>query len=157
MRGRRAYLQVREQALKSEAMGDREETYDAIRRMVAKLGDPYTRFLEPARYAALKRGNAGSLTGVGVEVGYASDGKSLVVPPPPPPRAGPPTPPTPPRKAFFRTKHKVRCACYVLGTSNSDRGGLNNPEISALLRLYQYQHHLTVPSPSPGAISLCTG
>lgn len=60
-------------------MGDRDETYDAIRRMLARLDDPFTRFLEPARYAALKRGNAGSLTGVGVEVGYAPDGKSLVV------------------------------------------------------------------------------
>jgi C-terminal processing protease CtpA/Prc len=37
--------QVREQALKQERMGDREETYAAIRKMLALLNDPFTRFL----------------------------------------------------------------------------------------------------------------
>jgi hypothetical protein len=37
--------QVREQALKQERMGDREETYAAIRKTLALLNDPFTRFL----------------------------------------------------------------------------------------------------------------
>ena len=40
---------------------------------MAQLDDPFTRFLEPSRYAALKRGTAGSLTGVGLEVGFDID------------------------------------------------------------------------------------
>lgn len=74
-----SWFRVRETALKREPMTDRQQTYDAIRRMVALLDDPFTRFLEPQRYAAMRRGNAGTLTGVGIEVGYSSDGKTLVV------------------------------------------------------------------------------
>lgn len=73
------WFRVREMALKKEPMTDRQQTYDAIRRMVALLDDPFTRFLEPQRYAAMRRGNAGTLTGVGLEVGYSDDAKSLVV------------------------------------------------------------------------------
>lgn len=43
-----------------------------IRSLLEQLDDPFTRFLEPSRYAALKRGTAGSLTGVGLEVGFDS-------------------------------------------------------------------------------------
>ena len=49
---------------------------------MAELDDPFTRFLEPSRYAALKRGTAGSLTGVGLEVGFdmgAGSDSDLVV------------------------------------------------------------------------------
>lgn len=42
----------------------------SCRSLLAQLDDPFTRFLEPSRYAALKRGTAGSLTGVGLEVGF---------------------------------------------------------------------------------------
>lgn len=38
-------VQVREKALKEEPMGDREETYAAIRKTLALLNDPFTRFL----------------------------------------------------------------------------------------------------------------
>ena len=61
-------------------MESREETYDAIRETLKLLDDPFTRFLPPDRYAALKRGNAGSVTGVGLEVGFTNDadGKSVM-------------------------------------------------------------------------------
>lgn len=71
--------QERERALKKEQMGSRDETYAAIRKTLALLDDPFTRLLEPARYAALKDGNKGALTGVGLEVGSGPDGKGLVV------------------------------------------------------------------------------
>ena len=62
-------------------MSEREETYAAIRKALAVLDDPFTRFLEPLRYQALKRGNAGAgVTGVGLEVGFDADSsKNLVV------------------------------------------------------------------------------
>jgi C-terminal processing protease CtpA/Prc len=53
-------LQLRETYLKKEAMGNRSQTYDAIRKLLAVLDDPFTRFLEPSRLAALRRGTAGA-------------------------------------------------------------------------------------------------
>ena len=64
-------------------MNSTKATYAAIRKALATLDDPFTRFLEPAQYAALRRGTAGSLTGVGLEVGFdttpSGSGNSLVV------------------------------------------------------------------------------
>ena len=57
-----------------------------VRSLLEQLDDPFTRFLEPSRYAALKRGTAGSLTGVGLEVGFdmgAGTESDLVVNPVP--------------------------------------------------------------------------
>lgn len=82
-----SWFKVREQYLKSEPMRDRAETYAAIRKLMASLDDPFTRFLEPERYAQLRRGAQGSVTGVGLEVAFSqsptSRGQLLVVAPVP--------------------------------------------------------------------------
>ena len=69
-----ACAQLREQYLKGEDMSSTRATYAAIRKALASLGDPFTRFLEPAQYAALRRGTSGSVTGVGLEVGFDTAG-----------------------------------------------------------------------------------
>ncbi len=76
-----SWFRVREQYLKSEPMDNRQQTYAAVTKLLASLDDPFTRFLKPDRLSALRRGTAGSVTGVGVEVTYPSDAssKSLVV------------------------------------------------------------------------------
>ncbi|KAK9806765.1 hypothetical protein WJX72_001801 [[Myrmecia] bisecta] len=72
-----SWFRVREKALKEAQLTERADTYAEIKRMLATLGDPFTRFLEPARFAALKRGTAGSVTGVGLEVGFdGGDGQN---------------------------------------------------------------------------------
>lgn len=45
-------------------MGSREETHAAVRALLASLGDPFTRFLDPGQYAALRwvRGRGGART-----------------------------------------------------------------------------------------------
>lgn len=53
--------QLRESFLSKEAMANRPQTYDAIRKLLASLDDPFTRFLEPSRLAALRRGTAGAI------------------------------------------------------------------------------------------------
>jgi carboxyl-terminal processing protease len=76
------WFKVREDALKKEPMRNREETYAAIRRLLASLDDPFTRFLDPDQYAALRRSTSGAVTGVGVEVSFSADrgaGSPLVV------------------------------------------------------------------------------
>jgi C-terminal processing protease CtpA/Prc len=40
-------------------MNSRAETYAAIRKLLATLDDPFTRFLEPARLDALRKGTKG--------------------------------------------------------------------------------------------------
>jgi C-terminal processing protease CtpA/Prc len=74
--------QVREDALKKQPLGSRAETHAAIRTLLASLGDPFTRFLDPEQYAALRRSTAGSVTGVGVEVSFSprqGSGAALLV------------------------------------------------------------------------------
>ncbi|KAK9905938.1 hypothetical protein WJX75_009244 [Coccomyxa subellipsoidea] len=78
-----SWFRLRERYMKEEDMNSTKATYAAIRKALATLDDPFTRFLEPAQYAALRRGTAGSLTGVGLEVGFdtkpSGSGNSLVV------------------------------------------------------------------------------
>ncbi len=68
----RVCLQLREKYIKDEDMSDTKATYKSIRKALATLNDPFTRFLEPAQFAALRRGTAGAVTGVGLEIGFES-------------------------------------------------------------------------------------
>jgi carboxyl-terminal processing protease len=65
------WFRVRERYLKEEQMRTREETYSAVRKLLASLDDPFTRFLEPERLSALRSGTKGSVTGVGLEIAFA--------------------------------------------------------------------------------------
>ncbi|KAL3828315.1 hypothetical protein ACJIZ3_017117 [Penstemon smallii] len=65
-----SWFRYRENALRSEPMNTREETYSAIRKMVATLDDPFTRFLEPNKFKSLRSGTRNTLTGVGLSIGY---------------------------------------------------------------------------------------
>ncbi|XP_057959631.1 carboxyl-terminal-processing peptidase 2, chloroplastic isoform X5 [Malania oleifera] len=73
-----SWFQYRETALRNEPMNTREETYVAIRKMLATLDDPFTRFLEPKKFKSLRSGTQGALTGVGLSIGYPTgfDGPS---------------------------------------------------------------------------------
>lgn len=65
-----SWFRYRENALRNEPMNTREETYMAIRKMLATLEDPFTRFLEPEKFKSLRSGTQGALTGVGLSIGY---------------------------------------------------------------------------------------
>jgi C-terminal processing protease CtpA/Prc len=56
-----AWFRVREQYMKKESFNNRTETYAAIRKLLATLDDPFTRFLEPEKLSALRRGTQGAL------------------------------------------------------------------------------------------------
>eukprot|EP00897_Mesotaenium_endlicherianum_P004000 jgi/Mesen1/3628/ME000020S03161 len=49
-----SWFRYRENALKNTPMVDRDQTYAAIRKMLASLDDPFTRFLEPEKLATLR-------------------------------------------------------------------------------------------------------
>ncbi|MBF2001455.1 MAG: PDZ domain-containing protein [Synechococcales cyanobacterium M58_A2018_015] len=58
---------VRQKALQ-QPLKTREETYDAIQRMLAGLDDPFTRLLKPDQYRSLQTNTSGELTGVGLQI-----------------------------------------------------------------------------------------
>uniref|UniRef100_A0A0D9VML6 PDZ domain-containing protein n=1 Tax=Leersia perrieri TaxID=77586 RepID=A0A0D9VML6_9ORYZ len=65
-----SWFKYRENALRNEPMNTREETYAAIKKMLSTLDDPFTRFLEPEKFKSLRSGSQGTLTGVGLSIGY---------------------------------------------------------------------------------------
>lgn len=70
-----SWFRIREQTLKKVDMPNRAAAYDAIRDLLKRLDDPFTRFLDPEQFLALSSGTKGAVTGVGLEVGYdASEG-----------------------------------------------------------------------------------
>jgi carboxyl-terminal processing protease len=69
-----SWFKYREDTVKKTPMDSTEETYAAIRAMLAKLDDPFTRFLEPEKYAQLSESTmSANVTGVGVEMAYGDD------------------------------------------------------------------------------------
>ncbi|MCD9639197.1 Carboxyl-terminal-processing peptidase 2, chloroplastic [Datura stramonium] len=77
-----SWFRYREDALRNEPMNTRQETYAAIKKMIATLDDPFTRFLEPEKFKSLRvwqSGTQNALTGVGLSIGYPT-GKSESAP-----------------------------------------------------------------------------
>jgi carboxyl-terminal processing protease len=58
---------------------DKEEAYKAVREMLEKLGDPYTRFMDPEEFKNMQIDTSGELTGVGIQIAQDEKTKRLVV------------------------------------------------------------------------------
>lgn len=58
---------------------DKDEAYKAIREMVKKLGDPYTRFMDPQEYKNMQISISGELYGVGIQLAADEKTKKLTV------------------------------------------------------------------------------
>lgn len=58
---------------------DKEEAYTAIREMLKKLGDPYTRFMNPEEFKNMQIDTSGELSGVGIQLAQDEETKKLVV------------------------------------------------------------------------------
>lgn len=56
-----------------------EDAYEAIREMLEKLEDPYTRFMDPEEFQNMKIDTSGELTGVGIQLAQDEETKKLVV------------------------------------------------------------------------------
>ncbi|HEY9295557.1 MAG TPA: S41 family peptidase [Phormidium sp.] len=69
---------VRQNALK-ERTKNREETYSVIGKMLASLGDPFTRHLQPSQYRNLQVSTSGELTGVGLQIALDEETGNLQV------------------------------------------------------------------------------
>ncbi len=69
---------AREKAIK-QPLGDRQQTYAAIQKMLALLDDPFTRFLKPDQYRSLQTNTSGELTGVGLQIALDAETNRLRV------------------------------------------------------------------------------
>ncbi|TBR57360.1 S41 family peptidase [Mastigocladus laminosus UU774] len=56
-----------------------EEAYKSIREMLKKLGDPYTRFMDPEEFKNMQVDTSGELTGIGIQIGLDEKTKKLTV------------------------------------------------------------------------------
>jgi carboxyl-terminal processing protease len=56
-----------------------EEAYKAVREMLKKLDDPYTRFMNPEEFKNMQVDTSGELTGVGIQLTQDEKTKQLVV------------------------------------------------------------------------------
>lgn len=58
---------------------DRDEAYKAVREMLKKLDDPYTRFMDPQEFRNMQIDTSGELTGVGIQLAADEKTKKLTV------------------------------------------------------------------------------
>ncbi|MFB8791291.1 MAG: S41 family peptidase [Potamolinea sp.] len=58
---------------------NKEEAYKAIREMLKKLGDNYTRFMNPEEFKNMQIDTSGELTGVGIQLAQDEKTKKLMV------------------------------------------------------------------------------
>jgi carboxyl-terminal processing protease len=70
------WLGVR-QTLLNQEYTSRDAAYSELRQVLRRLEDPYTRFLNPAQYAALTEQTSGEVTGVGIHL--KAENEELVV------------------------------------------------------------------------------
>jgi carboxyl-terminal processing protease len=77
------FNQVDWRSVRQEYLGrsysNQQEAYTAIRDMLKKLGDPYTRFMDPEEFKNMQIDTSGELTGVGIQLAQDEKTKNLVV------------------------------------------------------------------------------
>ncbi len=71
--------QATRQSLLSKNYTSSEQAYTAVREALEKLGDPYTRFLDPKEFAALTDQTSGEVSGVGIRMELNEKTKRLTV------------------------------------------------------------------------------
>ncbi|MUG99436.1 PDZ domain-containing protein [Scytonema sp. UIC 10036] len=72
------WLAIR-QSLLGKDYTSRDEAYIAIRQALEKLGDPYTRFMDPRQYEALTSQTSGEVSGIGIRMEFNEKTKQLTV------------------------------------------------------------------------------
>ncbi len=69
---------VRNEFLEKE-YSNKEEAYEAVREMLKKLDDPYTRFMNPEEFKSMQIDTSGELTGVGIQITKEEETDNIVV------------------------------------------------------------------------------
>ena len=72
------WLKVRKEYLE-KSYTDKDEAYEAIRKMLENLEDPYTRFMDPEEFKNMQIDTSGELTGVGIQISKDEETDRLLV------------------------------------------------------------------------------
>ncbi|WP_408962550.1 S41 family peptidase [Pseudanabaena mucicola] len=72
------WYKVRRQFV-NRKFNSREDTYQAIREMLATLDDPFTRLLEPDKFKSMQTSTSGELTGVGLQIAVDEPDNNVTV------------------------------------------------------------------------------
>ena len=62
------WLKIRQEYVNDASYDSKEDAYKAIREMLGKLEDPYTRFMNPEEFKNMRIDTSGELTGVGIQI-----------------------------------------------------------------------------------------
>lgn len=73
------WLKIRQEYVNKAAYENKEDSYKAIREMLGKLGDPYTRFMNPEEFQNMRIDTSGELTGVGITIAKDEKTDRLIV------------------------------------------------------------------------------
>ena len=73
------WTKIRQQYIKDVEYKGKDAAYKAIREMLGKLEDPYTRFMNPEEFQNMRIDTSGELTGVGIQIAKEEKGDRLVV------------------------------------------------------------------------------
>ena len=73
-----SWIKLRKDLL-SKRYPDSQAAYKEIRDMLAKLNDPYTRFLDPKQFNEMRIDTSGELTGVGIQIIKDAETNDLII------------------------------------------------------------------------------
>lgn len=73
------WSKVRQEYIKNASYKGQEDAYKAIREMLGKLEDPYTRFMNPEEFKNMQIDTSGELTGVGIQISEDKKTSRLIV------------------------------------------------------------------------------
>ena len=73
------WLKIRQQFVNDASYNSQEDAYKAIREMLGKLEDPYTRFMNPEEFQNMRIDTSGELTGVGIQIAKDEESDRLIV------------------------------------------------------------------------------
>ena len=73
------WLKVRQEFIKDASYDSQEDAYAAIREMLGRLEDPYTRFMNPEEFQNMRIDTSGELTGVGIQIAKDEETDKLIV------------------------------------------------------------------------------
>ena len=72
------WREIRNEYLDKE-YSDKEQAYEAIREMLKRLDDPYTRFMNPEEFKTMQIDTSGELTGVGIQITKEEETENIIV------------------------------------------------------------------------------
>ena len=73
------WLKVRQEFVKDADYTNQKDAYKAIRKMLGRLEDPYTRFMNPEEFQNMRIDTSGELTGVGITIAKDEKTDKLIV------------------------------------------------------------------------------